>query len=311
MTIQRRPLRIFLQATPRTRSNLLIQLLSTHPSIAEHQYPFSNAYHFGPERQFSRDIDVGETGDMEDFSGETYKHAFGKFNDLLQKIESEQKIALIKEHIFYMMHAEKTYECLGQAVSSSRTKPTVDDAPSTNLTFLPDNFLLTFTPVFIIRHPARAFPSSLRAHSRSTGGNVFDTDFPANATFKFSRILLDWYTARSPSKLPVVIDGDKLVDDTKRQMKRLCERLGIDEERIRYNWDSKEDHGYGKVWDAYYEEIQNSTGVVRTKETMGAPVLEEEMKKWEKEWDEGVAIKLKEFVESAMDDYEYLLKQSI
>ncbi|KAG7085928.1 hypothetical protein E1B28_003459 [Marasmius oreades] len=311
MTIQRRPLRIFLQATPRTRSNLLIQLLSTHPSIAEHQYPFSNAYHFGPERQFSRDIDVGETGDMEDFSGETYKHAFGKFNDLLQKIESEQKIPLIKEHIFYMMHAEKTYECLGQAVSSPRTKPTVDDTPSTNLTFLPDNFLLTFTPVFIIRHPARAFPSSLRAHSRSTGGNVFDTDFPANATFKFSRILLDWYTARSPSKLPVVIDGDKLVDDTKRQMERLCERLGIDEERIRYNWDSKEDHGYGKVWDAYYEEIQNSTGVVRTKETMGAPVLEEEMKKWEKEWDEGVAIKLKEFVESAMDDYEYLLKQSI
>ncbi|KAF9261009.1 hypothetical protein L218DRAFT_931647 [Marasmius fiardii PR-910] len=317
MTIRHpRPTRIFLLATPRTRSNLFIQLLSSHPRITEHQYPFSNAYHFGPERQFSRDIDIGEDGDLEEFSEETYKHAFEEFNKLLQTAESEQKIPLIKEHIFYMMDAQTTYKCLGQSVSSPRSKVSLKDSdnqsprPSTNPTLLPDEFLLTFTPVFIIRHPARAFPSSLRAHSRSTGGDVFDADFPANATFKISRILLDWYTAHS-SKPPIVIDGDKMVNDTKRQMKLLCERFGIDEDRIQYNWESKDDHGYGKVWDAYYEGITNSTGVVRTKETMEAPILEKEMKKWSQEWNEDVAVKLKELVESAMDDYEYLLKLSI
>lgn len=257
---------------------------------------------------------MGETGNLKEFSEETYQHAFEEFNNLLQKAEKGQQIPLIKEHIFYMMDAQTTYDCLGQSVSSSRRKPGVvtagNESPSTNLTLFSDEFLLSFMPVFIIRHPARAFPSSLRAHNRSTGGNVFDVDFPANATFKLSRILLDWYKAHS-SKPPIVIDGDRIVNDTERQMKQLCERFGIDEGRIQYSWDSKEDHGYGKVWDAYYEGITGSTGVVRTKETMELPVLEEEVKKWKEEWNEAVALKLKEFVESAMDDYEYLLKFSI
>ncbi len=42
-----------------------------------------------------------------------------------------------------------------------------------------------------------------------------------------------------------------------------------------------------------------------------SPNLEEEMKKWEQEWDAGVAQKMREFVELAMDDYEYLLQFSI
>ncbi|KAL0068242.1 hypothetical protein AAF712_004627 [Marasmius tenuissimus] len=280
MTIeQQRPLRIFLLATPRTRSNLLIQLLGSHPSIVEQQYPFSNAYHFGPERQFSRDIDLGSTGKLEDFSAETYQHAFNELKTSLKKVEGE---AL----------AEK---------------------PSTNMTLLPDEDLLAFTPVFIIRHPARAFPSSLRAHSRSTGGDAFDADFPANATFKISRDLLDWYNAsrERSSRAPVVIDGDKLVNDTKGQMKTLCERLGLNEDGIKYQWESKEDHGWGKVWDAYYEGIQNSTGVVQTKETLTPPLLDEEVEKWTKEWNPEVAGKLKEMVVSAMDDYDHLLKSSI
>ncbi|KAK1217549.1 hypothetical protein PQX77_019794 [Marasmius sp. AFHP31] len=318
MTIeQQRPLRIFLLATPRTRSNLLIQLLGSHPSVVEQQYPFSNAYHFGPERQFSRDIDLGSTGKLEDFSAETYQHAFDELKTLLKKVEGEKRIPLIKEHIFYMMHAQSTYDCLGQSVSTPRTRPSINagtpEKPSTNMTLLPDEDLLAFTPVFIIRHPARAFPSSLRAHSRSTGGDAFDADFPANATFKISRDLLDWYNASRDrsSRAPVVIDGDKLVNDTKGQMKTLCERLGLNEDGIQYNWESKEDHGWGKVWDAYYEGIQNSTGVVQTKETLTPPVLNEEVEKWKKEWNPEVAGKLKEMVVSAMDDYDYLLKQSI
>ncbi|KAL0569868.1 hypothetical protein V5O48_012087 [Marasmius crinis-equi] len=310
---QQRPLRVFLLAQPRTRSNLLIQLLGSHPSIVEQQYPFSNAYHFGPERQFSRDIDLGSTGKLEDYTEETYQHAFDEFNGFLKKTEDEKRIPLIKEHVFYMMHAQTTYERLNQKVPNPRNRPPVEPGPhetaSTNLTLLPDEFLLSFTPVFIIRHPARAFPSSLRAHSRSTGGNVFDADFPANATFRFPRELLDWYNTHRErsSRAPVVIDGDKLVNDTKGQMKSLCEGLGINEDGIQYSWESKEDHGWGKVWDAYYEGIQNSTGVVRTKETLKPPVLEEEVKKWSKEWNEDVAAKLKELVESAMEDYEYLL----
>ena len=67
----------------------MIQLLGSHPSVVEQQYPFSNAYHFGPERQFSRDIDLGATGKLEDFSGDTYQHAFDELKASLEKVENE------------------------------------------------------------------------------------------------------------------------------------------------------------------------------------------------------------------------------
>jgi len=37
-------------------------------------------------------------------------------------------------------------------------------------------------------------------------------------------------------------------------------------------------------------------------------VISEEAKKWATEWDEAVAKKMIEFVEAAMEDYEYLLQ---
>ncbi|EEB90802.1 hypothetical protein MPER_10947 [Moniliophthora perniciosa FA553] len=330
-------LRLFLFATPRTRSNLLIQLLGSHPSIIEHQYPFSNAYHFGPKRQFSKDIELDSTGPgggtLEDFAGETYQAALDAFQNFVKGTEKE--IPLAKDHIFYMMDARTTYELLGQKVASHRSCPVVSDRmldleeeitkpelvfPYSNPTLISDQFLSSFTPILIIRHPAQAFPSSLRAHSRSVGGTVFDADFPSNVNFKFSRMIYDWYNAYCDaqslpgSRRPVIIDGDKLVNDTKGQMKSLCQAVGLDESQIQYSWKSKEDHGWGKVWDAYYEGIQNSTGVIKSKdatlnvafclsalppnkETLETPDLNVKLEKWKEEWDDDVADKLKEFVE--------------
>lgn len=41
------------------------------------------------------------------------------------------------------------------------------------------------------------------------------------------------------------------------------------------------------------------------------PDLELQVKKWTEEWDEKVAQRMKEAVESAMDDYNYLLARCI
>ncbi|KAK7046014.1 hypothetical protein VNI00_007009 [Paramarasmius palmivorus] len=334
-------LRLFLFATPRTRSNLLIQLLGSHPLIKDQQYPFTNAYHFGPERQFSRDIELDSTGPgggrLEDFAGETYQAALDEFQKFVKGAESESKVPLTKDHIFYLMDARTVYKLLGQKDTSKRPLPVVTDRaldvqedpsvattakpeehrPYSNPTLIPDRFLLTFTPILIIRHPARAYPSSLRAHSRSVGGSVFDANFPSNATYKLSRMIYDWYNASCDaqslpaSRRPIIVDGDKLVRDTPHQMKTLCGAVGLDASQIRYNWEPKGDHGWGKVWDAYYEGIKNSTGVIKTEDALEAPNLHVELEKWKKEWDEDIAKKLMEFVELSLDDYNYLLERII
>lgn len=51
--------------------------------------------------------------------------------------------------------------------------------------------------------------------------------------------------------------------------------------------------------------------VLVLQETIKPPNLAEEVKKWEKEWNTEVAEKLKEYVELAMDDYDYLYIHSI
>ncbi|KIK53832.1 hypothetical protein GYMLUDRAFT_178364, partial [Collybiopsis luxurians FD-317 M1] len=184
--------------------------------------------------------------------------------------------------------------------------------PLPNPTFLPDRLLATVSPVITIRHPMYSFPSWVRAAS-TFGSTVFDTEFAVTGSFRWQRIIYDFYRAYYDSlntdqggdnkkDWPIVIDGDKLVDNTQGQMSKFCALVGLPESGIRYTWEST-DQPTDHVTDAFLGTIMGSKGVIKRPVT---PDLDEEVREWSAEWNEEVAQKIREAVISAQEDYEYL-----
>ncbi|EEB95361.1 hypothetical protein MPER_05680, partial [Moniliophthora perniciosa FA553] len=187
--------------------------------------------------------------------------------------------------------------------------------PIPNPTFLPDRLLKTLTPVFIIRHPARVIPSYLRV-SEPFGGTVFDDDAPLFLVFKWQRMMFDfykaWYSCTEGAKsagpggenLPIVIDGDKLVNDSEQQIHKLCRLLGLDPSPIQFSWEARD--GFENLaYAAFLSTIGKSTGDSKPL------VLEDQAKKWATQWDDATVQEMKRRAENAMEDYEYMLKHSI
>jgi hypothetical protein len=205
-----------------------------------------------------------------------------------------------------------------QSTFDSELEASLTQLPISNPTLLPDRLAVTFIPVFMIRHPAYTFPSALRASS-SYGAKVFDPDFAVIATYRWQRIVFDFYRGLYEKKFkgspqrrnwPVVVEGDRLVNDTKNLMTKFCEMVGLEESQIQYSWDSRYSQR-NAIWDAFVKVAEESTGVIKNPEPIRPPDLAQEIKRWESEWDTDVAEKLREFVELAMDDYNHLLRHSL
>ncbi|KAF9067689.1 hypothetical protein BDP27DRAFT_1225552 [Rhodocollybia butyracea] len=138
-------------------------------------------------------------------------------------------------------------------------------------------------------------------------------------SYKWSRIMYDfhrsYYEKTDPGgkmkNWPIVVDGDRLVEDTKGQMKKFCDIAGLDESEIQYSWEAAGLEPDEKPLSSFLRTIKESTGVIKGPPSSMIPDLELQVKKWAEEWDEKAAQRMKEAVESAMDDYNYLLARCI
>ncbi|KAL0575951.1 hypothetical protein V5O48_006021 [Marasmius crinis-equi] len=284
---------------------------------------------FGPERMTTRDTPQLRQFYEENRTDEVYKDFTFQYSvdELERKIadaEAQGKIATVKEHSYHMMDSE-TFGSHIDIQRESRPRPVIEDKcldlpeserphaatpslPVPNPTLLPDRLLVSFTPVFIIRHPARMLPSLLRTFGQ-VGATAFDTDFPVDSSFKWQRMVYDCYKAwfGNDSALPIVIDGDKLINDPEGQMEKLCKGVGLDPAGLRYTWEVEVPDTPVKA--LFKRTLCASTGVMKGQEI--PPVIDDEMKKWAGEWGDDTAQELKRHAEMIMPDYEYLLQRSI
>ncbi|OBT44499.1 hypothetical protein VE00_04929 [Pseudogymnoascus sp. WSF 3629] len=228
------------------------------------------------------------------------------------------KVAFVKEHIYMMLKPsviDSNLKTPRPPRITPQLQPTDTDAGvrvSSNPTLLPDDFMLSVSPIFLIRHPALAFPSWYRLITSTFGADIDDSDFPVEASFRWSRIVYDWYlntwTETSPSspltqhRKPAVIDADDTMSD-RAALERLCHQLQLDPQQLSFDW-QVENTGH-LPW---LSSLQRSTGVDMSKISKGIDI-QQEFVKWENEFGSHVAQKLLHFVELAMPDYEYLLAQ--
>uniref|UniRef100_A0A0W0EU64 Uncharacterized protein n=1 Tax=Moniliophthora roreri TaxID=221103 RepID=A0A0W0EU64_MONRR len=188
-----------------------------------------------------------------------------------------------------------------------------------NPTIFPERFFFSITsPIITIRHPAHMLSSWARAVSAygiPPEGDLVLHDMEMLSRYRWERLIFDEY--RKGGGKPIVVDGDKLLQDTKGQMKQLCEALRVDDAKIQYTWDSAVDHKdelyshFPEPMIAFIGMMRGSKGVIdRQVDNKDLDIAVEE-RKWAEEWNEDLARTMREFVTSSLEDYGYLLQFSL
>ena len=293
----------------------------------------------------------------------TFQKGFDGLQDIIAKAEAEVsmavfgtsssslilmlwqgKIPFVKEHSYFIFNPKIVAANLSTTSKRSvAPKPTVVDhsipqpngttadpstssATSTNPTVLPDSFLKTMSPIMVIRHPARMIPSYYRAiKDANLGIDVNDGDFPVQVTFRWSRLIFDWYaqnvcgspslpgpykkSERTSPSWPIVIDGDDLIND-ENVAKDLCKQIGVDPQYLQTTWDKMSDEQrekQGALVSRFLSTIQSSTGIIKS-ETLD---LDKEKVKLLQEFGNETGEMLIGFIERAMPDYLFLREYRI
>ncbi|KFX87725.1 hypothetical protein V490_08056 [Pseudogymnoascus sp. VKM F-3557] len=310
---------VFILSHPRTASNLFMKIFKSHPDIVQIEYPFLDSFYFGSESQCGRksaQIEKKRAELQEQISKpKTYRGCFEKLEENICKAREQGTVAFVKEHVFTFLKPSIIDSNL-ETPRPPRLTPQVhlydaETRVSSNPTLLPDDFMLSFVPVFLIRHPALVFASWYRLGQVAFQADIDDSDFPLEVTFSWSHILYDWYFNASEPLLnspepqlykPAVIDADDIMSD-RGTLQRLCHQLHVDPQHLVFEWQVTKT---GLV--PWFSSIQKSTGVDMSKLSKGLDI-QREFGKWESEFGAEVAQKLLHFVELAMPDYEYLLAQ--
>lgn len=182
--------------------------------------------------------------------------------------------------------------------------------PNANPTVLPDAFLKSMTPICLIRHPARTFPSLYRV-ARPTH-NVHGSEFPINASIRWCKLLVDWYTVATGTK-PIVLDGDDLIHEPS-TIAKVCRALSLDDSGVQKSWDAMPREEIGEqdaMTSAMNATIQTSNGAHRSRKRDDEIDIDEEARGWGTEFGLDVAEAIKGLVAGAMDDYLYLRQYAI
>lgn len=325
--------RFWLVTHPRTASHLLVHMLGveTQPNVA---YRDRGGYFF-LQMIVVRDLQLRLRGrHVEDWTQDEraqtmrcYQACFDELEGHLKRAEADGRIVFVKEHAGFMTEpTAQTRFLFGQ--DSVKESPWTVQVPSTygpgthsslNETVMPDEFLQTWRPTFLIRHPALVFPSHYRTIRDTEGAEVAGTEesyMALNMTMHWSRTPYDWYTQHfggSGSEpdggvtWPLVVDADDMMAQPE-MVAPLCEIVGMDAARLPFSREtvSEEDQAQQSPVERRMRDTLNaSVGVVEGKTWTGLDVAAE-AKKWREEFGQRDGESMGRWVRAAMADHEFM-----
>jgi hypothetical protein len=221
------PRRFYLITHPRTASNLLVRMLALddQPAVQKHEDSIGKGYFFFSAAKL--EITLGLRGkntnawteDQKQQMKEKNQECFDNMEKYLATAEADDKIAFIKEHSVLLMEpTAKNRSLFGQV--STPDFPWTVQVPAKygskltrsplNQTLFPDEFLGTWLPTFLVRHPALVFPSQYRAGRdiKTLDTNAKDTSqLDVMFTFRWTRSLYDFWSEYL-GKFGSNLDGD-------------------------------------------------------------------------------------------------------
>lgn len=331
---QRQHDRFILITYPRTASNMLVRILALgdQPNVA---YRESGGYFFMPLIVLMRELKVqGKhieqwTKDEKDQVMHSCQRCFNELQAHLDSAEVEGKMVFIKEHSYFITEPTAHTEFLYGQNSVKESSWTVQ-IPSSygpqatrtglNKTVLPDEFLHIWRPIFLIRHPALAFPSFYRTILDLDGEDAVNSEeerIVSGMTLHWTRTLYDWYVQHLSSSgpesdgnvtWPLVIDADDIMTEPEVVIK-LCEIVGLDSTKLRFTWSPATQGELDQISNHTTRRMLStllaSAGVMKWK-TAAHLEIETEAWTWREEFGEVGGAKIEKLVRAAMPDYEFL-----
>ncbi|KAJ5824524.1 hypothetical protein N7447_006864 [Penicillium robsamsonii] len=343
ITENNEPHRVLLVSVPRTASNLLLKILNipNQPGVVTNPqsgYFFYDAFmKAGQDGRLDKPLEEWTT-EAKNETKAAFQHSLDELEAYSARARAENKIMFAKEHAFWFINPGNFTSTINGAGISEHLKefnvstpdrygPSQTFSPN-NKTIMPDEYLRTWQIVFIIRHPALAWPSMYRAMVKLSKVGVIDNDrvrgaTVTNMTLQWTRKLFDW-CLEQPDKpvTPLVIDANDIIHNPHAVVK-FCEQAGLDTASMQFEWngDEKKSDNWAPVSanmsnpeeaerrnaaaSIMLSTLEESTGVVKDKAPASVDV-DGEVAKWRVEFGDEVAEMLEKTTRDSMPDYEYL-----
>ncbi|KAJ5794692.1 hypothetical protein N7457_001291 [Penicillium paradoxum] len=338
--------RLFMITSPRTGSNLFMHLLAL-PEQPNTVCEESNGYFFLPAIRHMRELGVIERPYSEWTQEERAELAGGFqecFNKLYSHVDAAQadgKTVIVKEHSQFLVQptALMKFRSMPEDVASITDDPWRVQLPGTlckedksnlpslspeNDTLLPDAFLMTGLPTFLIRHPIRVFPSYYRTFvffKDNNKGQMQEIQglLSRMMTLRWTRRLYDWYKhmwlrvgAEACPQGPIILDADDFMVSPQ-LMGKYCRLVGLDESKLQFSWEPVDPEKVAKYEPARQrmrDTLMASSGIRKDKLAVNLE-LEVELEKWKEEFGVEQGLQIRDWVVEAMDDYTYLKSQRL
>ncbi|KAJ9613268.1 hypothetical protein H2200_003210 [Cladophialophora chaetospira] len=342
--------RLFLFTHPRTASNLLVRILNleNQPSLRspDSKTNLGNKYEYffvstqplriGLADRSSEEWSQDEQAEM--------KHQLQVSADELRRyIDAAQvggRSVFVKEHLLWMLspeaedlvkagpqkdrffwkaqfpHDDHTREVIKSHDDDSAKSPGVR-----NETVLPDDFLRTLTPTFLIRHPALVFPSLYRTsvdlEGREEAKKNANGMFRLEMTFRWTRCLFEWYETEwkrgETVAAPLIIDADDIILNPN-VVAKYCDLVGLDATKCLLEWERatvEEEGGMNFLERRMKSSLLASTGIIQQGKGASGLDLGQEARKWSEELGEEEGKKLLNWISAAMPDYDFLKERRL
>ncbi|KAI8711189.1 hypothetical protein NCS52_01494600 [Fusarium sp. LHS14.1] len=305
--------RHLLVTSPRTASNLLVRILNFEGQGAR---PLkSNGYFWLPsilKRYAVQGKPMFEwTTEEKKEIDEIEQQCFDNLLDYIREAENEGQLVLFKEHALLLNHPFFESE-FAHGKGTTIGEPTVLGSGTRsplNKTVLSDEFLKTFKPTFLIRHPALSLASMYRAARSEVLGRPDKEPSPVERSSIWNRALFDFYEAEHDNwgERPLVLDADDMMTSPE-LMSKYARLAGLDSDKLRFSWEK-----------ASQEELSNMSAMARMMlsslsasesvnldKVAGDLDVAKEAAKWRAEFGDEDGSKLESWVRAAMPDYEYM-----
>ncbi|KAH7184794.1 uncharacterized protein B0J16DRAFT_340473 [Fusarium flagelliforme] len=316
--------RYWLLTCPRTASNLLVKMLNLDEQgvrPANH-----GGYFFLPaiQKHFLVEQKPMDTWTEEEKApiDEIIQQCSQAFQDHIAAAEAEGQKLYVKEHSIMLNHPRVEDHYINgskekRAITEATPVPVKGIAEPTrsknNLTLFPDEFLKTWNPTFLIRHPALMIPSLYRTSLAKIDlkGISRPRREPCRTevTMRWHRSLYEFYAEHfgNDSVWPIVLDADDIMLKPEIVCK-YAKLAGLDESKVRRSWDkapSEELNKLSHMEQRMLSSINASTAIDNSK-VAGNIDIDQEVVKWTEEFGEGEAKKIEKWVRDVMPDYEYM-----
>ena len=342
--------RIFLLTHPRTASNLLVRILNLEHQPAlrapdsetrpgeKYEYFFVSTL---PLRITLADRPSGDWSQDEHAQMKQYLQASAdELRTRVESAEAQGNSVFVKEHLMWMLPPEAEDLVKGGAnrdssfwkVQFPQQEPVggviklhdKEDGESLgvrNETVLSDSFLRTWTPTFLIRHPALVFPSLYRTSVDLEGREGTKKNskgmFRLEMTFRWSRSLWEWYNKEwergKTASPPIILDADDIILHP-RVVTKYCDLVGLDAEKCRFEWErasAEEEGNLNFIEKRMKSSLLSSTGIIQQGKVASGLDIEQEAHKWSEEFGGEEAKKIADWVAIATADYEFLKERKL